>query len=301
MLQQKLVDLFARGSGVALPVAERDVILTYVLRILADAGLIEQLVFKGGTCVRKVFLGRTGRFSEDLDFTAPQISDPNDLILTIAELFDEKTYYDIAFTVSTEDFYVREDRRACGARIGYSHEWNPSAQFGLDVSLREEPILGTQTAPLISDSYFKYLEIEPPAVTTLHFEEIVAEKIRASYQRTTARDVYDLFQFQQRPFDRDLVRTLAVLKCWLVGDAFDPDRLLANIQSGRYEWGDLARLVRKDRRPDAETVIGRCVEGYRFLEDLSADEAELAADPYCQREDLLNQAVKRLTAGFETS
>ncbi len=52
-----------------LPVAERDAVLTYVLRILADAGLLERLIFKGGTCVRKVFLGRTGRFSEDLDFT----------------------------------------------------------------------------------------------------------------------------------------------------------------------------------------------------------------------------------------
>jgi len=85
MLPQKFVDLFARGSDVVLPVAERDVVLTYVLHILADTGLLERLIFKGGTCVRKVFLGRTGRFSEDLDFTAPQISDPEDLILTIAE------------------------------------------------------------------------------------------------------------------------------------------------------------------------------------------------------------------------
>lgn len=108
MLQQKFVDLFARGSDVALPVAERDVVLTYVLRVLADAGLLEQLVFKGGTCVRKVFLGRAGRFSEDLDFTAPKIPDPEDLILTIAEVFDGQTYHDIAFSVNTEDFYVRE-------------------------------------------------------------------------------------------------------------------------------------------------------------------------------------------------
>ncbi len=48
MLQQKFVDLFARSSGVVLPIAERDVALTYVLRILADAGLLNQLIFKGG-------------------------------------------------------------------------------------------------------------------------------------------------------------------------------------------------------------------------------------------------------------
>jgi predicted nucleotidyltransferase component of viral defense system len=87
MLQQKFVDLFARGAGVIFPVAERDVVLTYVLRILADGGLLERLTFKGGTCVRKVFLGRNGRFSEDLDFTALEVSDPEDLILSIADLF----------------------------------------------------------------------------------------------------------------------------------------------------------------------------------------------------------------------
>ncbi len=46
MLPQKFVDLFAKGSDVSLFVAERDVVLTYVLRILADAGLSEQLIFK---------------------------------------------------------------------------------------------------------------------------------------------------------------------------------------------------------------------------------------------------------------
>ena len=35
MHPQKFVDLFARGADVSLPVAERDVVLTYVLRILA--------------------------------------------------------------------------------------------------------------------------------------------------------------------------------------------------------------------------------------------------------------------------
>jgi len=295
MLQQKFVDLFARGSDVILPVAERDVVLTYVLRILADGGLLEQLIFKGGTCVRKVFLGRAGRFSEDLDFTALEVSDPEDLILAIAGLFDGKTYYGIAFSVKTRDFYVREDRQACGARVSYSHAWNPSAQFALDVSLREEPVLGIQTLPLIVDAYFKHLEIEPLSVTTLHFEEIVAEKIRASYQRTTVRDVYDLFRFQQRPFDRDLVRTLAVLKCWLVGDPFDPDRFFANIRSGRYEWGDLARWIRRDSRPETETVIAGCMEGYRFLRDLSLDEAELAKDSYQRRKDLFESIRKGLS------
>ena len=32
-------------------------------------GIVEDLALKGGTCLRKIYLGRVGRFSEDLDFT----------------------------------------------------------------------------------------------------------------------------------------------------------------------------------------------------------------------------------------
>ena len=294
MLPQKFVDLFARGADVSLLVAERDIVLTYVLHILADKRLLERLVFKGGTCVRKVFLGRSGRFSEDLDFTAIGVSDPDDLILAIAEVFDGQTYYGITFSVQAEDFYVRGDRQACGARVGYTHEWNPSAQFALDVSLREEPVLEVQTVSLLEDSYFKHLEIEPPAVTTLRFEEIVAEKIRAAYQRRAVRDVYDLYQFCQRPFDRDLVRMLTVLKLWLVGDAFDPDCFFANLKSERYDWSDLVRLVRRDRRPDGKAVISGCLDGYGFLRNLSTDESELARDLHRRRQDLYARIVQGL-------
>jgi len=88
---------------------------------------------------------------------------------------------------------------------------------------------------------------------------------------------------------------MAVLKCWLVGDPFDPDRFFANIRSGRYEWGDLTRLIRRDRRPETEMVIAGCMEGYRFLRDLSPEEAELAKDPHQRRKDLFENIRKGLS------
>jgi predicted nucleotidyltransferase component of viral defense system len=64
------VDLHARNSGLRDKlVAERDVALTYALRALLDAGVAGHLAFKGGTCLRKLVFGSSGRFSEDLEFT----------------------------------------------------------------------------------------------------------------------------------------------------------------------------------------------------------------------------------------
>ncbi len=71
MIADKFVDLYARNSGLRDKlVAERDVVLTYALHALHEAGTLAHLAFKGGTCLRKAVFGSTGRFSEDLDSAA---------------------------------------------------------------------------------------------------------------------------------------------------------------------------------------------------------------------------------------
>lgn len=294
MIEQKFIDLYARGAKVPLLVAERDVMLTYALRVLADVGLLSQLALKGGTCMRKVYFGRTARFSEDLDFTVLTDREPEDLILQVAEVFDGKSYYDISFSVATSDFYVREDRRACGARVAYAHAWNPAAKFDLDLSLREQPILVPQSRTLHAEGYFERLEVVPPSVLCVRLEEIIAEKIRAAYQRRRARDVFDLFQLQRQPFDRPLVRTLTVLKLWSVEDAFEPERFLSGLPAATYEWGDLARLIRKDQQPNPKEVVTGCIQGYAFLRDLTPAERALAQDRHRSRQDLFDQITQRL-------
>jgi predicted nucleotidyltransferase component of viral defense system len=70
MIEKRLVQWYASDAGVDLDIAEREIVLTYVLRILFDQGLLDSLAFKGGTAIRKLYLGSTGRFSLDLNFTA---------------------------------------------------------------------------------------------------------------------------------------------------------------------------------------------------------------------------------------
>jgi predicted nucleotidyltransferase component of viral defense system len=66
VIEDKFVDLYARNSGLRDKlVAERDVVLTYALRVLLDTGVMDHLAFKGGTCLRKLIFGSAGRFSED--------------------------------------------------------------------------------------------------------------------------------------------------------------------------------------------------------------------------------------------
>ena len=48
---------------------EIDIILTYLLQLFYERGLLEHLAFKGGTMLRKMVFGPRGRLSTDLDFT----------------------------------------------------------------------------------------------------------------------------------------------------------------------------------------------------------------------------------------
>ena len=84
MIEKRLVQWYAADVGVDLDVAEREIVLTYVLRILSDQGLLDRLVFKGGTAIRKLYLGGMGRFSLDLDFTAVGNVAPDALALELA-------------------------------------------------------------------------------------------------------------------------------------------------------------------------------------------------------------------------
>jgi len=127
--------------------------------------------------------------------------------------------------------------------------------------------------------------------------EILAEKIRACYQRNKARDIYDLGMFATRPLDQQLIRRLLVLKLWQARDTFDPARLMQKFEEGRvFDWDDLRDLLRRDARIDRERICAECVRGLRFLADLTPEERTLANDPH-QREQALWESLRRELAG----
>ena len=210
MLDQKFVTFYARSSRVPLVVAERDVVLTYVLKVLSD-GVLESLAFKGGTCLKKMHFGGSGRFSMDLDFTSLSGS-IDDLQANLKRLLDKCSYFGIEFRILEEN--VRKASGDCDqsylAVLSFSHSWN-SGEFMFEVSFREKPLLPLDELPLLDEMYFTYCEFPRFPVMCLHKEELLAEKLRAAYQRFRARDLYDLYLFADRHFDKSLVQKLAVI------------------------------------------------------------------------------------------
>ena len=276
MIADKFVDLYARNSGLRDKlVAERDVVLTYALRSLIDEGVMDYLAFKGGTCLRKTIFGSAGRFSEDLDFTLDTSLPEDDILVGIVESFNRESY---GITFVLDEYYKTEDEASFGGDVSYHHAWNDNGGFRVQVSLREHPTLPAEWRGLKPQAYFSYLEFEPFRVRSLELIEMIAEKVRAAFQRAKVRDLYDLHSFATMPFDGELLRRLVVLKLWQAREPFAPTAFFEKLRGGNYDWGDLRRLIRASERIEPSEILSSIESRFTVLSDLSELEKQIAAD-----------------------
>jgi predicted nucleotidyltransferase component of viral defense system len=276
VIADKFVDLYARNSGLRDQlIAERDVVLTYALRALVDAGVMDHLAFKGGTCLRKLVFGSVGRFSEDLDFTIDSAEPDDDVLMRLVETFNRE-HFGITFTL--DEYYKTDDDTSFGGDVLYRHSWNDAGRFRLQVSLRERPTLVATARPMLHQGYFDRLEFPTFNVRSLETIEMIAEKVRAAFQRAKVRDLYDLHRFATTPFDGDLLRSLVVLKLWQVRDPFMPDALFEKLRSGKYDWADLQRLLRTADRVEPEALITTVERRFDVLRHLTDLEQAVIAD-----------------------
>ena len=261
-------------------IAENEVVLTYLLQLMAERGILDRLAFKGGTCIRKIFIGSGGRFSTDLDITQIQEHNYEDVILDMMEAF-ENPFHGIQFNVPGDRYYETRGGLSWGVNPTYTHNWNPGGQseIRLQVSRREVPTLAPSWNAQRVQSYFQYLPFAPADIRCLALPDVIAEKIRACYQRTKARDIYDLSVFATRPLDRPLIRRLVVLKLWQARDGFDPESFLARLaDASAFDWEDLRQLVHRTQAIKPDEIFADCVRGLAFLAELDPAEAALATD-----------------------
>jgi predicted nucleotidyltransferase component of viral defense system len=280
MLTLEQIRRIAQQSGARdITKVETDIVLTFLLQLFHEKGITEHLAFKGGTMLRKVILGPRGRYSTDLDFTRrTDITDDEVMVKMLGAL--GQPYHGLSFRFDRDkDWYFTE--RSLAANPVCVHAGNEKGvKVKLEVSLREKPILPVRALPQIEQQYFKLLPFKPAAIPSLATEEVVSEKVRAASQRSKIRDLHDLSEMAAKPLDRDLLRSLAVIKLWESNkDNLDYARFAAQIEDGKdYDLGELTNLLRKDQRADLKDMIRRAKEGFRFLGQTTELESTVTQD-----------------------
>jgi len=271
VIPRPVANRFANVMGVDLHIAQQEIVLLYALDALAAHGVLDRLVFKGGTYLRMMVTGDVGRLSEDLDFTNQSL--PEDPEPVLREAF-ASAHHGVLFSVHEP---YRTTHRNWGCQVGYSHEWDLGS-FRFEVSYREAPFLPPARWTPLHQPYFGALPFPPPTIPSLRVEEALAEKLRAIQQRATERDLYDAMRYGRKGFDTTLVRLLAVAKLWNDREPFDPDRILRTLSEGRREWPDLERLIGKSRQRNWNRDAAAAAERFAFLQELTPFELALTED-----------------------
>jgi predicted nucleotidyltransferase component of viral defense system len=294
MVPLAIVRQYAAGQQIGVDVADQEIVLHYVLELLYEAGLTGRrgggepgpLLFKGGTALRKCVFGQAGRFSQDIDMDAAH---ENGFETEIEAAFAEHSpFHGIGFSIP--NFRYSEDGNFSG-HVAYEHE-NGTGAFELQISYRLDPILDPVDLRLVEQPYFRRVEFPPPLLHGLDPYEMIGEKLMACNRRRggSAKDVYDLFLWSERPFDHHLVRSVAVLKAWTDqrrAPRYEPEAFLAGVVPNNYRWEDLEGLVPRRLRSDAERICTAVRKRFAFLTDMGADERVLLADQVSHREEAL--------------
>lgn len=233
MIDKKDLFEIAKFKQLAPRLAELDYLQDIaLLNLYREFG--NKLVFKGGTCLYKVY--KLMRFSEDLDFNGRRGFKPK-------KFFHKLPYF---FQLLDMNSRVRMKPFESGTNVYldingplYDGKKESIATIIFNISVRERTLLGIQRHP------YKpvYQEIRPFDLFVMDEEEILAEKVRAIYGRNKARDVFDLWyllKIKEVPFDTKFINKK--LKYDKIG--FEKETFLNKIQEKKLSWErDLSGLV----------------------------------------------------------
>jgi uncharacterized protein len=171
---------------------EKDYIIGWVLKgISCNEFLNGNLIFKGGTAIRKVY-NKDYRLSEDLDFTLISGSLDTSKIKAEFEIICRYVYEESRISMEIRDEKLHKTGNY-NLYIGYSGPLGGNIRkkdIKLDISSDELICNKPQTRKIIN----KYSDLsENYELNCYSIQEIVIEKMRSLMQRSAARDLYDLW------------------------------------------------------------------------------------------------------------
>lgn len=255
-----------------------DIAQDHLLHLLAREGFFDLgtgIAIKGGTALRKFFMGNAGRFSTDLDFAG---MDDTSAALMV-QLIDGARVGQFNFRLEELDGTQRM-RLVIVSPFG-----DTGVPARLDLG-RRALWLSAQPMPVLRLPIHRRYGFDLPALPAARLEETMAEKLARYRRRGLARDLYDLAWAASRPFDEALVRRLVVLKVWTdviddgLGDKpFDPEEILRGRSADEFKPEAIGYLT---ARVDVAQWIQAVRVRFVFLRDMDQEEQRWAR---CSRGD----------------
>lgn len=163
---------------------EQDLILSRIIvEIFSDPFLNKELAFRGGTALHKLFFSPASRYSEDIDLVRTSKG-------PISKIAD-------ALRNRLEPWLGKAKTTPTARSFKMSYYFNPESSSATRLRIKIE--INIQESFSILDRSAKEFSVNSDwfsgsaQINTFHFNELIATKLRALYQRSKGRDVFDLW------------------------------------------------------------------------------------------------------------
>ena len=197
MIKPSELSKISNKEGVRPQQIEKDYIISWILwGISSDEFLKKALIFKGGTCLKKIYF-EDYRYSEDMDFTINPDTEANMLDHEIYSAFNrifreikDAANIDISIPESSKDIH-----ETSGSIKFYIDYVGPLGGNGdhvkIDITRGEKLEFEIHQGIVIHQYSDLEEESETFKVQAYKLEEVVIEKMAALMGRTVPRDLYD--------------------------------------------------------------------------------------------------------------
>jgi len=172
-----------------------------LVEIFSDPFLNENLAFRGGTALHKLFLKPQARYSEDIDLVQITTGPIKPILVRLREcLVFLGTKRNITTSIHNNTVEYR-----------FETEIAPIIKMRLkiEINCREHfTVLGLQQVPFkVQNGWFN----GECMINTYYIEELLGTKLRALYQRRKGRDLFDL-DFALTKLDIDISKLIQCYK-----------------------------------------------------------------------------------------
>lgn len=252
-VNRALLEDLAEQVGVDPIYLEKDFVLTEIIHAYATGPYREDLILKGGQALRHIH--GSARLSKDADYVARRRIEFDDLRGALVTQYPRLTVPQAPVGRSARGFKIRP--------IGYRGPLGRHDVVELKVSFREDLVLDPLRATYVSS--FR----DPFEVLVMDLNEMVAEKVRAIYQRGNPLDLFDLWFIFARPdlhVDQAVVTELIPRKFRppLVSCGWDRVRLYVRAEEEAHTW-DRALRDLVPEHPSFEEALAVVQKALRFL------------------------------------
>ena len=232
---------------------EQDLVIERALMaIYEDSFLKERLAFRGGTALHKLHMAPAARYSEDIDLVQIKSEPFGSVIDRLREVL-----------IFLGDKPIRKQKQHNNTLIyRFDSEDGVSLRLKIEVNCREHhTIYGIQEVSYKMDSEWYKGEVSIP---TYELAELLGTKMRAIYQRSKGRDLFDMW-YAMKQTDVDPSRIIEAWNFYMKHEehSISKQEFIDNMEkkiADKDFVGDMNGLLRSGLEYDA-------LEAYQFINE----------------------------------